>query len=555
VADDAQRSIDLVLKENVTLFSRALRKSRDWSVQDLAEFYRVESALIQGGMRVVTDRGLSDEGDPWFVFCRAQDGEPIAHFARIDGQYIIASPAYEGVTRGLDFRVMVQELIERHKLSLINNDRDKKSNIHIHPAALLIILVGAAFFKTPSQANADELKKESGHGQRGEGPSTGSSLRFSPTMDNGVWSAANAEQVQKDQALVRHLWLVASAASLVTTTDESASHPVVPDAPDQPLLDVFFEVHTNSRVASQNRADAQEWTVSNISFVAPPKTDNGSEYNTWLDRGVLSASGSGETPASHTSFADLSVFSVGASALAVVSASTNKLNFSILSNEFVSLYTMMSKGFTSPHATISSLNAPASSSAEASKTDFSAKSQTESLHVGYYEAPYVVGQSSAAVKNITPLGIVPQQTGSALNFLNDNNIFVTAGVESNLSVKSGFLAQADNSSQLIVEDSKTSAVTLTPSVDDATQHLPNTSTLETLSSSEFVKVLGEFLQEAQDVHVTVSHGYYVFEDASISHGWDSHKDSITMTFDDGSAISIVGQPQVLHDLVSQVVYT
>lgn len=554
MADDAQRSMDLVLKQNVTLFSHALRKSRDWSVQDLAEFYRVESALIQGGMRVVTDRGLSDEGDPWFVFCRAQDGEPIAHFARIDSQYIIASPAYEGVTRGLDFRVMVQELIERHKLSLINNDRDKKSNIHIHPAALLIILVGAAFFKTPSQANADELKKESGHGQRGEGSSAGLSLRFLPTMDNGVWSAANAEQVQKDQALVRHLWLVASAASLVTTTDESVSHPVVPDVTGQPLLDFFFDVHTNSRVAPPNRADAQEWTVSNISLVAPSKTDNGSEYNnTWLDRGVLSAIGSGETPASHASSADLSVFSAGASALAVVSASTNKLNFSTLSNEFVDLYTMMSKGSASPHSTIFSSNPPASSSAEASKTDFSAKSQTESLHVGYYEAPYVVNQSSAAVKNITPLGIVPQQTGSALNFLNDNNIFVTVGAESNVSVKSGLLAHADSSSQLVVEDFKTSAATPTPSLDDATLPSPNTNTLETLSSSDFVKVLSEFLQEAQDVHVTVSHDYYVFEDSSISHGWDSHKDSITITFDDGSAISIVGQPQMLHDLVSELV--
>ena len=168
MADDARRTINLVFKQNVALFSPAPRKSRDWSAQDLAEFYRVESALIQGGMRVVTDRGLSDEGDPWFVFCREHDGEPIAHFARIDGQYVIASPAYEGMTRGLDFRVMVQELIERHKLSLINNDRDKNSNIHIHPAALLIVLVGAAFFKTPSQANADELKKEVGHGQKGE---------------------------------------------------------------------------------------------------------------------------------------------------------------------------------------------------------------------------------------------------------------------------------------------------------------------------------------------------------------------------------------------------
>ncbi|MGH1557087.1 hypothetical protein ACRAWD_03340 [Caulobacter segnis] len=31
----------------------------DWSQQELAEFYRVEAALIRAGIRVGTDRGLS----------------------------------------------------------------------------------------------------------------------------------------------------------------------------------------------------------------------------------------------------------------------------------------------------------------------------------------------------------------------------------------------------------------------------------------------------------------------------------------------------------------
>jgi uncharacterized protein YfiM (DUF2279 family) len=57
----------------------------DWSQQELAEFYRVESALIRAGIRVGTDRGMSDENEPWFVFYRADDGgDPLrAHRRRI----------------------------------------------------------------------------------------------------------------------------------------------------------------------------------------------------------------------------------------------------------------------------------------------------------------------------------------------------------------------------------------------------------------------------------------------------------------------------------------
>ena len=48
--------------------------STDWTNQELADLYRVEAILVQSNVKISTARGLSDEGDPWFAFCR-EDGE------------------------------------------------------------------------------------------------------------------------------------------------------------------------------------------------------------------------------------------------------------------------------------------------------------------------------------------------------------------------------------------------------------------------------------------------------------------------------------------------
>ena len=89
----------MVQAGRVLSFLRARPSSNDWTQQELAEFYRVESALLQGGLLVTTDRGVSDEGDPWFVFCRSDTEEVIAHFARIEGCYLVASSAFSGSPR------------------------------------------------------------------------------------------------------------------------------------------------------------------------------------------------------------------------------------------------------------------------------------------------------------------------------------------------------------------------------------------------------------------------------------------------------------------------
>jgi hypothetical protein len=162
------------LARNLVVFPGARKQSRDWTAQELAEFYRVESALLQAGMRIDTDRGLTDEGDPWFVFCREDDGDPVVHFARVDGQYLIASPAYDGVSRGSDFRAMVKDLIARHRIT--QETASIGGNVHIHPAALLLLVVGAAFFKMPSEAQA--ATQPAAHEEAASGKKVGRGASF-----------------------------------------------------------------------------------------------------------------------------------------------------------------------------------------------------------------------------------------------------------------------------------------------------------------------------------------------------------------------------------------
>lgn len=147
------------MSANVVQLQRLFRQNSDWSPRELAEFYRVEAALIQAGLKITTERGVSDEGDPWFAFCRPDDAEVIVHIARIGGIYILAGPAYDGIASGRDIRALVHDLVARHPLIQMRGDNRQGSNIFLHPAALLIAVVATAFFKsTEARALSDEQK-------------------------------------------------------------------------------------------------------------------------------------------------------------------------------------------------------------------------------------------------------------------------------------------------------------------------------------------------------------------------------------------------------------
>ncbi|MHB2211302.1 DNA polymerase III subunit gamma/tau domain-containing protein [Methylobacterium sp. CM6257] len=140
----------------ISFFRPASTSQGGWSQQELAEFYRVEAALIRAGLQIGSEQGLSDEAEPWFVFCRP-DGDAIMHFARIDGSYVIASEVLDGPVRGSDFRALINQVAQRYPELLPIPQGADGTKLSVHPAALLAALVAAAALSlSPHDARADD---------------------------------------------------------------------------------------------------------------------------------------------------------------------------------------------------------------------------------------------------------------------------------------------------------------------------------------------------------------------------------------------------------------
>jgi hypothetical protein len=128
-------------------------QSRDWTTDELAQLYRVESALVQLNIALETDRGLTDEGDPWFVFSR--DGSVIVHISRFDGRYHLHAIAFSLQLSGFSFADVTRSFVEQFPLSL---PTDRNEKIVLHPMAVFIALVAAAFFASNENAEAAVTK-------------------------------------------------------------------------------------------------------------------------------------------------------------------------------------------------------------------------------------------------------------------------------------------------------------------------------------------------------------------------------------------------------------
>ena len=119
----------------------------DWTNQELAELYRVEDALRKAGLNIDTDRGRTDEGEPWFLFCRPDTGDMIVHFAKIDGLFIAASAMSDRVLRGTDFRDLVDQVVATQPLVLPRDDNRKNgkpTKLFLHPSVMLTAFVATA---------------------------------------------------------------------------------------------------------------------------------------------------------------------------------------------------------------------------------------------------------------------------------------------------------------------------------------------------------------------------------------------------------------------------
>lgn len=127
--------------------ARAVR-ALDWSNQELADLYRVKRLLDAAGVANDVQRGTGDEGDPWFVFCRA-DGDVFVHICRIGRDYVLDSPNLDTPLRGSCFRDLIDNFTNGTLRSpdetaalgrkLVRFERGGK--ISLHPATLLAALI------------------------------------------------------------------------------------------------------------------------------------------------------------------------------------------------------------------------------------------------------------------------------------------------------------------------------------------------------------------------------------------------------------------------------
>ena len=144
--------------------SIALFKSRDeskfvkrnsWNNQDIADFYRAVDILKQAGLSTEVDSGVTDEGDPWFVFLRPDNGDVIAHFAQIDNHFIAVSSLNHEVYRGQDIRGIVNQMLERHPMLLPQSQNGGR--LFLHPTAALSSFLAAAFILTIDGVRASNI--------------------------------------------------------------------------------------------------------------------------------------------------------------------------------------------------------------------------------------------------------------------------------------------------------------------------------------------------------------------------------------------------------------
>src|SRR5262245_66439599 len=89
------------------------RRPLGWSYEELAHLHRAAKILVKDGLHLDTDHGVTDEGDPWWVFCDSDTGEIVVHFARIGGRYVACAPFRSGGLTGHTFRDVVDKTLRR----------------------------------------------------------------------------------------------------------------------------------------------------------------------------------------------------------------------------------------------------------------------------------------------------------------------------------------------------------------------------------------------------------------------------------------------------------
>jgi len=127
--------------------------AKDWSNQELANIYRVKKLLDAAGVPNTLERGITDEGDPWCIFCTFS-GDVFIHLCRIGNGYTLDSPNLRAPIFGVDFADLIAEFSAGAltKTPAASNSRviqlQRNGKVFLHPSALLAALIWSIYINS-----------------------------------------------------------------------------------------------------------------------------------------------------------------------------------------------------------------------------------------------------------------------------------------------------------------------------------------------------------------------------------------------------------------------
>ena len=98
---------------SITSFADQSVRPQGWSDHELALFYRAAELLSSESIGVETDYGLTDEGEPWLVFCDTESGDVFGHFARVNEEYVACVPFRGHALTGWKLRDLLGRFLRR----------------------------------------------------------------------------------------------------------------------------------------------------------------------------------------------------------------------------------------------------------------------------------------------------------------------------------------------------------------------------------------------------------------------------------------------------------
>jgi hypothetical protein len=87
-----------------------------WSKHEFDLFLGAAEFLRSEGADLVTDYGVTDEGEPWFVFCNPESGDVLAHFAWIAGEYLACIPFRNQTLTGYALNALLDRFLQNRSI-------------------------------------------------------------------------------------------------------------------------------------------------------------------------------------------------------------------------------------------------------------------------------------------------------------------------------------------------------------------------------------------------------------------------------------------------------